>query len=122
MWKRLKSMKKSLFILLFIWTFLFFGCQKNDYVPSYPSSEKETLALTTWQARGVSLTFYNVDALLEFDGADPLTYAYEYKDDVVMLYPSADGKAVLKGIINGSQMSLINMSTEKMFVVLNKKW
>ncbi len=115
-------MKKSLFILLFIWTFLLFGCQKNDYVPSTPSYEKETLALTTWQTRGVSLTFYNVNALLEFDGSDPLNYAYEYKDDIVMLYPSADGQAVLKGIINGSQMSLINMSTEKMFVVLNKKW
>lgn len=47
-------------------------------------------------------------------------YAYDYDYPTVMLYPDDDEIAVLKGIISGDEMSVINMSNGKYIWTLTR--
>lgn len=47
-------------------------------------------------------------------------YAYDYDYPTVMLYPDDDEIAVLKGIISGDEMSVVNMSNGKYIWTLTR--
>lgn len=47
-------------------------------------------------------------------------YAYDYDYPTVMLYPDDDKIAVLKGIISGDEMSVVNMSNGKYIWTLTR--
>lgn len=49
-----------------------------------------------------------------------IRYAYDYDYPIVMLYPDDNEIAVIKGIISGDEMSVINMSTGKYIWTLTR--
>jgi len=126
---KLRVMKKNLFLLLILTSFIFISCSKDDSTVEEP--KKPTLVNTIWQGTG---TNENIKITLQFTDelncvltsvSDLLTvtvdYTYFYDHPEVDLYPAKEGFAQLKAKISENQMNVLNVSTAKTIYNLKKK-
>lgn len=107
-------MKRFLAIASVLTMVLISGCKK----------EEPSLAGTKWVIDGgnesMTLSFTSIKASL-LQGSRTYFYSYEYDDPTVIMNPEISDNAVLKGVINGNQMTLINTSTDATVGFFNKQ-
>ena len=106
-------MKRFLAIVSVVMMALISGCRKDE----------KSLAGTNWKIEdeSVSLSFTSIKASLSYKNGSTYYYSYEYDDPTVIMNPEASDRPVLKGIIKGDQMTLINTSTDETVGFFNKQ-
>lgn len=107
----------------------FTGCSKED--------DEFKLTGSTWVCEdndgnvSVSITINfttDVDAIYtarvtdgSYVDSETVRYTYMYEEPYVELYPEMEGKAVLRGLINGSYMDVTNKSSNENIGTFIKK-
>ncbi len=120
-------MKRNLLLLLLTVSAIFMsGCTK----------ETRNLDGTVWSDilpdMTITLTFTKNQCELMFASSatapddrtvtrDYYSYEYDQAEDTVMMHPERSDKAILKGIISGNTMSVINTSNEQTIGFLKKQ-
>lgn len=113
---------KKLLLLFVATSALFFSCNKDK------NKDTPSLTGTTWTEveDNVSFTlrFSQLEATYTIVAGTSSTsagYSYEYNHPVVMMFPKEANNATLQGTINGSSLTLVNLSSNRTINVLTKK-
>lgn len=115
-------MKKKLFSFIAAFVALFAVVSCSDDIES---SLDGTVWVVEFSDYGYSeFKFYEIEVCETYHGAgysfDKTRFAYECDGSLVMLYPNNDDASILKGIISGDKMAIINMSNGKYIWTLTR--